>query len=474
MSTKIGVLFVHGIGTQERGGTLAGFGGPLIESTERWLVGGSVSRTPPVDLPDSPVYENVTVTDADGRTLEILAAESCWADTVTIPSHGTLLRWLCSTVPFLVTRAFDTGLRRTNRQIERNLDRPENRRARPKSFRGALWVFGLAPVRLVQNAIALVASLGVLTLLLMLGLVGLGRFLTAYIGDSYAYLTDADAMIERVRHDLDWLEWHANAPLVIVAHSQGAEIVRRVLIGRSSPIASLVTLGSGIEKLDAVRRLRDDPRRGRLAIAVRAVSALALGGAIQGIAKPWAWWLVVVLLALSFAALSEARELMRRIVGNDYDHEQLRIGPGQVSRWTDVYATSDPVSEGDLPVGGLGTSEQIVNRRFLLLDHVWYWENVERFRANVALEIARVGGWIDLAELPPDVVAATARRVARVWVLVAARWVVVLAAVLFASVLTSVAAVIALVAVELAWGLWSSDRTKAEYPPPAVVTLVAK
>ena len=63
-------------------------------------------------------------------------------------------------------------------------------------------------------------------------------------------------MIERVQHDLDWLEWNANAPLVVVAHSQGAEIVRRVLVGRSSPVASLVTFGSGIEKLDAVAQLR--------------------------------------------------------------------------------------------------------------------------------------------------------------------------------------------------------------------------
>lgn len=86
------------------------------------------------------------MTDADGRTLEILAAESWWADTVVAPGFGRLLGWLASTVPFLVTRAFDTGLRRTNRQIDRNLHRPEDGRARPKSFAGALWVLALAPV----------------------------------------------------------------------------------------------------------------------------------------------------------------------------------------------------------------------------------------------------------------------------------------------------------------------------------------
>ena len=297
MSTKIGVLFVHGIGSQHRGGTLAEFGDPLIDSTTRWLVGGSVSRTAPVDQPDSPVYENVTVTDADGRTLEILAAESCWADTVQAPGYWRLLAWLVSTVPFLVTRAFDTGLRRTNRQIERHLDRPGGGRARPASLPGALTVLALAPVRLVQNVIALTASLALLVLLLVLGILGLGRLLTAYIGDSYAYLTDAGKLIERVHHDLDWLEWHANAPLVIVAHSQGAEIVRRVLIGRTGPVASLVTFGSGIEKLDAVARLRGQAWRGRLAIVIRIVSALALVAAIAGIVDAWPWWPVVLLLA---------------------------------------------------------------------------------------------------------------------------------------------------------------------------------
>ncbi len=292
-----------------------------------------------------------------------------------------------------MTRAFDTGLRRTNRRIEHHLDRPDGGRARPASLTGALTVLALAPVRLVQNVIALTASLAVLVLLLVLGILGLGRLLTAYIGDSYVYLTDPGKLIERVHHDLDWLEWHANAPLVIVAHSQGAEIVRRVLVGRTSPVASLVTFGSGIEKLDAVARLRGQAWRGRLAILIRIVSAAALVAAIAGIVDAWPWWPVVLLLALSFGALSGARELMRRIVGPSYDHERLEIGPGQVSRWTDVYATSDPVSEGDLPVAGLGSSKQIVNRRLLLLDHTAYWENVERFRSNVALEIARVGGW---------------------------------------------------------------------------------
>ena len=63
-----------------------------------------------------------------------------------------------------------------------------------------------------------------------------------------------------------------------------------------------------------------------------------------------------------------------------------------------------------------------------------------------------MGGWNDLTELPPNVVAATRRRVARVWVLVVARWAFVLAAVLFASVLAAVAAVVALVAAEALWG----------------------
>ena len=166
---------------------------------------------------------------------------------------------------------------------------------------------------------------------------------------------------------------------------------------------------------------------------------------------------------------------MRRIVGPTYDHGRLEIGPGQVSRWTDVYATSDPVSEGDLPVADLGSSEQIVNRRLLLLDHTAYWENVERFRSNVALEIARVGGWNDLTELPPAVCAATgAPRRARSGSSsppagrsssppCAAR-----------SPLAAALALVALAAAEALWGLWSNLRTKAEYPPPPLVSLVAK
>jgi hypothetical protein len=315
-----------------------------------------------------------------------------------------------------------------------------------------------------------------LVILFVLGFLGLRRLLTGYIGDSYAFLTNdrqaRDKMIERVHDDLDWLEWNVNAPLVIVAHSQGAEIVRRVLIGRSHPVAALVTFGSGIEKLDAVARLRGKLGRAWLAIAIRVVSAAALVGGVYGIVNHW--WLAAVLFALSFAALSAARGVLRSIVGAAYDRERLGIGPGQVARWTDVYATSDPVSEGDLPVEELGSSEQIVNRRLLFTDHTSYWQNVERFRSNVALEIARVGGWNNLTELPANVEAANARRVWRVWGLVAARWVVVTATLAARSVPIAVAAIPALVAVEWLWGLWSDARTMAEYPPPAVLDLVAK
>ena len=104
-----------------------------------------------------------------------------------------------------------------------------------------------------------------------------------------------------------------------------------------------------------------------------------------------------MLLAAAIGLISAARAILRTIVGAEA--EAIAIGAGQVGRWTDLHASHDPVSEGDLRFDQrLGQSSKVVNRRSLLLDHVTYWHNAEGFQTAVAREIERVAcGWTTVA-----------------------------------------------------------------------------
>ena len=126
----------------------------------------------------------------------------------------------------------------------------------------------------------LIVAASVPTVVLMSLSQRLRGLVVGFIGDSYALLHQdgpRSAIVDRVTTDLAKLEATADgAPVVILAHSQGAEIARRVLAARppeAGPVAGLVTFGAGIAKLHAVDRLCDQRRRSWAAFALRWVSA---------------------------------------------------------------------------------------------------------------------------------------------------------------------------------------------------------
>ncbi len=473
-SHDIGVLFVHGIGDQIRGATLDEFGLPLIESTGDWLGSTNVERSQvsePVD--GAPSHAYVTVRE-DGRTLRVLTAESWWAPVFHTPRYPALMRWLLSAVPFVVQRVVDGGLRRSTSRMKRRSEGV--RRSGPAGRVGQLVLLvALSSWRLVQNVLALAV-----TIVVMLGLIAVGLLtftsrareriftpaqaaqqaplnlirrlvtnrlprwlrdiLIGSIGDSYALLRDkkaGDLMVDQVQRDLAWLEERdTGARVVIIAHSQGAELARRVLKRRTTgrPVDSLITFGAGIEKLDAVDRLRKRLRLAWTAFALRIVSGAGLLLSLAAVAGSApllgsvVWWTPAIALPIAFASLAAARRVLVLVVG-EYDEQRLGVTNAQVARWLDLYASHDPVSEGPLPLSGLGVSNQIVNRRSTLLDHTAYWQNVEAFRAAVALELARVAGWPGMTTRPPAcIVAAAADRAKRVWWLVGSHATIAVAA----------------------------------------------
>jgi hypothetical protein len=414
---------------------------------------------------DRPLAEREVVVARPGdATLRLLLAESHWAGEVQAPSWGILMRWLTGTVPFIVQRAADAWMRRLSRRVDSVAEQRSvvvttpailalavlrtavnvlavglalivvlallalGVLARLQPVRDACfgnnprpfakWVQVLAGLSLVPiawlasrggaDAIGAAAVASAFPAVVLLSLATrLRSLVVSFVGDSYALVADpisSAAIVARVERDLGLLEQRAaGAPVVIVAHSQGAEVVHQVLARRISaaPVESLVTFGAGIAKLHATRRLRSRRGPAACAFALRLVSATcACAGALAvlgGWHAPLAPFGGPALLVIATGLISAARAMLRTIVGCEAD--AIAIGAGQVTRWTDLHASHDPVSEGDLPFGaGLGQSSTVVNRRSLLLDHVTYWHNAEGFQTAVAREIERAAcGWRTVA-----------------------------------------------------------------------------
>jgi pimeloyl-ACP methyl ester carboxylesterase len=459
-STDIGVLVVHGIGNQAENATLGEFDDALVGSLRRWLGPAAVAgRLQPADG-DTPAHAHVTLDDRDGEPLRALVAEGYWADTVLAPQPGTLLRWLLAVVPFVVPRVLDGGLRRNSERMDRlRRSRAPHRLAgfaglslwrlvqnvvvvgvtlallavlvatwllavpralydrlsrsqlmRPFARRGVAVVGGLVVGVLVvklgvglstelQMVLVVLFSLGAALAFTLPRLVNtvLGNF----VGDCYALLCDPDterAMVGRVEERLAWLESQVgDAPVVVVAHSQGTEIARRVLAERDRPVRGLVTLGSAIAKLGAVGYMRDAPWRYTGAFALRICSAVMLVLAVVIAAGSWTdpWQLLpaAVLVAVAAAAFTAGRAVLRLLVLGEHPDERP-LKPCHVGRWVDFYTSADPVPEGELTLitKSWGYSREIVNSRVPLLDHVKYWSNVQGFCATVALELGEMAG----------------------------------------------------------------------------------
>lgn len=482
-AVDIALLAVHGIGNQRQMATVAEVGGALVGSMRGWLAPATVTESRHQGSETVPAHARVAIDRVDDEPLSALVAEGWWADAVPAPGTWTLLKWLVLVVPFVVPRVLDAGLRRSSYRMDETpwwhpvflasaairlgqnvfvvgvtlallcvlfalwaLALPRAafdglRGPRPPKERRALWLpiaagiaIGTLLVALVPGPtapkLALVAPAALAGVLFVTLPRLVNTVLASFIGDCYALLRRPEierAMVKRVEDALAWLEGQVgDAPIVIVAHSQGAEIVRRVLAERTRPVRGLVTYGSGIAKLKAVGHLRDAPWRAMGAFALRVLSAaLVVLGAVLALSdggSASSLLVAVGLLAAAAASLTAARAVLQHIFAKE-SQDVLGIGPERVGRWVDFYTANDPVSEGELPIEEpWGRSSEIVNWRVLLVDHIAYWHNVQAFRAAVALELADMIGRGRGDEVRSGVEAAAAERARGVARGVAIRW----------------------------------------------------
>ena len=391
------VLVVHGIGSQARGATIDEFVDPLVDHL-RTRHDVQVARSQQPTAAARLVVSTGLGDRGDlGDRHDWLVREAYWADAFEPPGPRDVASWLAGIGPWFVFFFIVRLLRR--------YARPELRR----------WLtpVGLATVAVLVPAAAF-ASVGMLalSLLSLLPLPGLDRLrrlqrtIALSIGDSYALVSSPereDAMLTAIGdawrnfdRDLD-----PSVPLVVVAHSQGAALVHRLLATHPAPGAtgrpvSVVSIGAAlvpISVLEAQGADRSVARRVATSLGVVALASLALLMTrwAYGVAtSAWAWAIVVALTALGLAtAWNDSRVLA------DPTRARRVLDRCDAPRWLDLWAWWDPVPNGPIPAAlRRCDSASVAAYGQPWFDHVDY-------RRNRAEVIGRIATRIAAAEAEP-------------------------------------------------------------------------
>jgi hypothetical protein len=461
---SLGILFVHGIGTQRKGETLTNFGGGLYKwidsATDRgeWRPCERVTlddaRLVAPEDPPAPAHASLTLHPVGVAQTPVrwLLAESWWAEAFAAPSFTDLASWGVNIVPWTLGSHFGAHVRAIW------VTRQENSSA----LAWATWLMRLTRglIGLAASLFLSVAALAALVLMLIIALVPISavrkwlgtiqQVLAASIGDSYTFVArpfEAAAIVGQVRRDLQWLSDRCDH-LVIIAHSQGAAVsFEAIRYAVPSKLRLYFTLGSGLRKLVELKHIMaSDGRFQRAAfftlgglllspVALVVISALFRNPAVLLADQDPATWVILPAEALiSIALLVAGLVDFTRGFGRDLAGENGATLADQEMRWVDCYATADAVPNGatfetllEIPATNLPKqfSIEVCNSRSVSADHTSYWANLDEFVSIVAaaLQFSGVPGLRAITTIDANWLTAIRRRRRwRVAFLVGARW----------------------------------------------------
>ena len=459
---SVGVLFVHGMGEQERGDTLTEGGDALTEWLRQWIeplgdaadfkIRGAILRTGEMgasgqtdDSLAGEAHVAVTINTRNPGTKRMrrqdwLLAESWWAQAFRQATLLELVVWAIAAGPWLIASQRAGISRRV---------RPNFIVASILTLLGALVAAVISPL-----AVAMLLLSAIPVPLLSSLARAAAKNLTGSFGDLLILVRSPvrfAAMAEQVRADIAHVHAHCDKVLV-VAHSQGSAVAWHAIRRTSDDppaqrarVDIFLSFGQAFRKLESLYRLQHEPGIIQLQFAVAALASTALlvlvavqgiglwnaiiemqgdiGRAWHLIATDWYWlellWPVAGVVAL------------QRFLGNLASDNDEKTEPEIIThikevqevfdgfRWQDEWASADPAPNGPLldtlPAGVV--SYRVRNRASTLFDHPVYWSNVTEFVSSVAFAAASLAppSAIGTTEpIPPALVDAAALRDRRV------------------------------------------------------------
>lgn len=257
-----GFVFVHGIGAQKAGHTLASFEGPFRRTVQRIFPTLSIESVLFGETEDEPARAEWVI--ANGTVYcRWLLVEARWADSFLPPDSLAFIAWIRKVQFWLIAFHFSGALILRLHSVMLEAEALFSHR-RWKSLAARILIILSMPLWLVWAFLwrlaAIPVVLALLRCVLRLRRVSLAKSIasriSAFLGDSFALIADENAeaaMLARVRRDYEWCS--SQTPwTVLVAHSQGAYLSRKVLAQAGSSNTTFVTLGAGIGILHALQR----------------------------------------------------------------------------------------------------------------------------------------------------------------------------------------------------------------------------
>jgi hypothetical protein len=385
----VGVLLVHGIGDHQEGETLTSFGEPLVDWIRDWLradghdprgdagVPGARLRATRTEA-ESPAYAELSLRapargEAGTADEKWLLCEAWWGGSVRAPPSLKLLGWMWTRGPLLIYWHIFLG------------------RGRPLGVAAfSVWAFLLAG--LSQLLVAVAIALWVIPIgPWRRGVVATVRALTLTLGDSYVLLEhdiQRGALVQRVRKSLGWLEDRVEH-LVVLAHSQGGAIAHEALRTRGVGKTRLfLSVGSGLEKLQFLRVVREQ-RLGLVPASLIFPSA-ALGIALF-IAGAQSGERVVQAVGGGLLLVAFFLGVLLWVMLEDYrDNLSKRLADSALTgllgeQWLDLHASHDVVPMGSRSVftqAPFLVRGEVYNERSFIHDHTTYFDNRADFLAR--------------------------------------------------------------------------------------------
>jgi len=259
---SIAYIAIHGVGRQEDGKTAEAMSASFIDGTSR--VGATFVDDP---QPQRGSVRSGQLTTAAKTTQHVRFIDAWWDQDVSPPRLPLVLRWMLRVTPFMVLTtiaAWATDLLVAG-QTSTRWDR---RLFTLISGASILVAFVLTPL-----VVIVLVVVNILAVLRPHAYPVLNNIVLSVFGDAWLYRSEEldSGVIPRLTALVEEAKSTSDA-VILVGHSQGAEIGRRLAL--ATPVDACVWVGGALTPLATLRTLRNSP------------------------ALPWVLWVYVLLVPL--------------------------------------------------------------------------------------------------------------------------------------------------------------------------------